>query len=298
MALTEQRKGELYSLGETLLWGLFPVITVLSYASVPPLVSLGWSALFAAAFFCTIVAIRGRWNEFRNPLVWKYALLATLFLGVLLYVFYFIGLTYTTPGNAALIALLGIPTSFLYFNVFRKERIAFSYIVGIACMALGAALVLAPKSSGVNIGDWLILLAACIAPFGNYYSRKAMTVASSETAMFIRSAVSVPFIFLLAALFGASASSAEVLASLPFLLVNGVLLFGLSKMFFLEAIHRIAVTKALALESGAVLVTLSAAWFLLGQAPTPWQLAALVPLLIGVALLTDQITLGAKKATP
>ncbi|TSC64440.1 MAG: hypothetical protein G01um101491_277, partial [Parcubacteria group bacterium Gr01-1014_91] len=41
-------------------------------------------------------------------------------------------------------------------------------------------------------------------------------------------------------------------AALSFLLVNGVLLFGVSKIFFLEAIHRIPVTKVIALGCAKV----------------------------------------------
>ncbi|MBY0111139.1 DMT family transporter [Patescibacteria group bacterium] len=289
--MSEQRKGELFSFAEAFLWGLFPVVTVITYTGVPPLVSLVWSTVFAAVLFCGFVAARKRWHELKNPLVWRYTALATLFLGVILYCLYFTGLQYTTPGNAALIALLGVFTSFLFFNVLRKERMSRSYVVGMICMVLGAGVVLAPNVGNLNIGDLYILLAACIAPFGNFYSQKAVGVASSETVMFLRSALSVPFLLIIALLAGAHATWAEIQMSLPFLLVNGLLLLGLSKMFFLEAIHRLSVTKALSLESGSVIVTLGAAWLLLEQAPTLWQVAAVIPLLLGVALLTDQVCL-------
>ncbi len=292
--MTEQRKGELYSLAETLLWGLFPVITVLSYTSIPALVSLGWSTLFAALFFGIFVTVRKKWHELKKPLVLRYTLLATFFIGILLYSLYFTALRFTTAGNAALIMLLTVFTSFLYFNVFRKEKIPFTHILGAICMVIGAGLVLGPNASAPNIGDLFCVLAICVAPFGNYYSQKAVQLASSETVMCLRSIVSVPFVFLLAFLTGAHATWPQIQASLPFLLINGLLLLGLSKLFFLEAIKRISVTKALSLESGAVVVTLIAAWVLLAQAPTIWQLSALAPLIVGVALLTDQLKIGAR----
>ncbi len=292
--MTEQRKGELYSLAETLLWGLFPVITVLSYTSIPALVSLGWSTLFAALFFGVFVTVRKKWHELKKPLVLRYTLLATFFIGILLYSFYFTALRFTTAGNAALIMLLTVFTSFLYFNVFRKEKIPFAHILGAICMVIGAGLVLGPNASTPNLGDLLCVLAICVAPFGNYYSQKAVQLASSETVMCLRSIVSVPFVFLLAFFTGAHATWSQIQDSLPFLLVNGLLLLGLSKLFFLEAIKRISVTKALSLESGAVVVTLIAAWVLLAQTPTIWQLSALVPLMVGVALLTDQLKIGAR----
>lgn len=290
--MTEQRKGEIYSLAETFLWGLFPVVTVLSYTSIPALVSLGWSTLFAALLFAGLVTARKKWHELKNPLVIRYTLLATFFIGILLYSFYFTALRFTTPGNAALIMLLTVFTSFLYFNVFRKEKIPLAHVLGAICMVIGGGLVLGPNASTPNVGDLLCVLAICVAPFGNYYSQKAVQIASSETVMCLRSIVSVPFVFLLAFLTGAHATWPQIQASLPFLLINGLLLLGLSKLFFLEAIKRISVTKALSLESGAVVVTLIAAWIFLAQAPTIWQLSALIPLILGVALLTNQVRIG------
>lgn len=250
--------------------------------------------MFAALFFGVFVTVRKKWHELKKPLVLRYTLLATFFIGILLYSFYFTALRFTTAGNAALIMLLTVFTSFLYFNVFRKEKIPFAHILGAICMVIGAGLVLGPNASTPNLGDLLCVLAICVAPFGNYYSQKAVQLASSETVMCLRSIVSVPFVFLLAFFTGAHATWSQIQDSLPFLLVNGLLLLGLSKLFFLEAIKRISVTKALSLESGAVVVTLIAAWVLLAQTPTIWQLSALVPLMVGVALLTDQLKIGAR----
>ena len=47
--------------------------------------------------------------------------------------------------------------------------------------------------------------------------------------MFLRSAISVPAIFLLAYLLQAQASLADLRISLPYLIVNGILLLGLAK---------------------------------------------------------------------
>lgn len=296
MAISEQRKGELFSLAETLLWGLFPVITILTYTSIPALISLGWSTMFAALLFAAFVTVRKKWDELKRPMVLRYTLLATFFIGILLYSLYFTALRFTTAGNAALIMLLTVFTSFLYFNVFRKETMPTSHVLGAVCMVIGGGLVLGPNASSPNLGDLLCVLAICVAPFGNYFSQRAVKLASSETVMCVRSAISVPFIFLLALVTDTHASWQQIQESLPFLLINGFLLLGVSKLFFLEAIKRISVTKALSLESGAVIVTLIAAWLFLNQPPTTWQLLALVPLLVGVALLTDQLKLERRAA--
>jgi drug/metabolite transporter (DMT)-like permease len=288
----EKRKGDWFVLSGTVLWSFFPIVTVLSYAKLPALVSLGWTTVFAAIFFGAVVLYRKRWREFRNPLLWKYIFFITLFVGVLYYGLYFLGLQRTTPGNASIIALFEVCTTFVLFNIVRKETISFAHICGAACMVVGALIVLAPNFSGINIGDFLVLAATFCSPFGNIYQRKARAIASSETIMFLRSMLSVLVIFLLAYALRIHAPLSDVRVALPFLLVNGILLFGVSKLFWIEAIHRISVTKAVALQSLAPFLTLLFAWMLLRENPSAWQLVSLVPFMLGTLLLTDQLKLG------
>jgi len=96
-------------------------------------------------------------------------------------------------------------------------------------------------------------------------------------------------LFLLAYALGARVSLADARASLLFLLINGVLLLGLSKLFWIEAIHRISVTKGVALSSVNPFLTLLLAWLILHQAPAMWQIAGLIPLVAGVLFLTGQL---------
>ena len=288
-ALSEQRKGELSLLITALLNGFLPIVVVLSYAAVPSLVSLFWSTLFATIFFLVVVNYRGRWKELRNALLWKYAFLIALIIGVVTYSLYFIALETTTPGNVAIIVLFEVFTSFLFFRVFKGERFSFDYALGAILMVMGAIIVLGRDFSGMHLGDLLILIMCVFAPIGNFFQQKAREIASSETIMFLRSALSLPGIFLLTYFFGAHASARDVLAALPLLILNGILLLGFSKLFWLEAIHRISVTKGTALASISPLVTLALAWVMLSQTPTVWQIASLVPFILGTLLLTDQV---------
>ncbi|MBI2356020.1 MAG: DMT family transporter [Candidatus Doudnabacteria bacterium] len=72
------------------------------------------------------------------------------------------------------------------------------------------------------------------------------------------------------------------------LLINGLIMLGLSKIFWLEAIHRISVVKANALSSMGPLATLFFAWIILRDAPTSWQLLSIVPMIFGVVLLGEE----------
>lgn len=289
MALSEQRKGELYIFSASTLGGFLPIGIVLTYAQVSGLVSLAWSTLCAAFFFAFLIAYRRRWNELRNPLLWKYSIFITFFIGILFYGFYFSGLQYSTPGNVSIIILFQIFTSFVFFNIYRRESISSAHLLGAALMILGALVILGRDFRGVNIGDILILCATFFAPVGNHFQQEARKIASSESIMFLRSTLSAALLFTFLYLFSAGGALSDVWAALPFLLLNGIVLLGFEKMLWIEGIHRISVTKATALVSITPLVTLLLAWIILHQSPNVWQLASLVPFLLGILLLTDHL---------
>lgn len=289
-ALPEERKGELFLSAEIALWSLFPIITVISYYTLPSVLSLAWSSLFAALFFACVALYRRTWKDFTDSSMWKYTLLSTAFIGIAYYGLYFLGLRYTTPGNAALIAQFEVFTTFMFFNILRKEYISRQHTAGAALMLLGAAIVLAPNFAGVHAGDFAILAAAAFAAPGNLYNQKAREHASSETIMLLRSLIAGAFFFGLALLLHISVSAAQLKPALIFVAINGILMLGLSKIFWLEAIHRITVTKAISLATIAPLLTLLFAWIFLHQSPTLWQLASIPPFILGTLLLTDQLS--------
>ncbi len=287
--MPEKRKGELYILSAATLGGFLPVGIVLTYAQVSGFVSLAWSTLCAAVFFGFLITYRGRWSELRNPLLWRHGFLITLFIGILFYGFYFSGLEYSTPGNVSIIILFQICTSFVFFNIYRKESILPAHILGASLMILGALIILGRDFRGINAGDVLILCATFFTPIGNYFQQEARKIASSESIMFLRSALSAALLFSFLYLFSAGGAMGDVWTALPLLLLNGVVFLGFEKMLWIEGIHRVSVTKASALVSVTPFVTLVLAWAILNQAPNVWQLTSLVPFVLGILLLTDYL---------
>jgi drug/metabolite transporter (DMT)-like permease len=287
--MTEDRKGELLIFAAGGMWAFFPIITILSYSNLSGLSSLAWSTVFAAIFLGALVLYRGKGRELLDLRIWKYGLFIALFIGVLFYSFMFVGLESTTAGNAAIIGLFEVFTSYLLFNWWRREAYSFEHVAGSLLMMLGALIVLGRDFSGFNVGDCFIIAATLFSPVGNMFQQKARAVASSETIMFVRSVLSVPALFLLALALGKTASASSVYASVVFLMINGILLLGLSKILWIEAIHRISVTKSVALSSLNPLLTLLLALPILGQAPNIWQFAAFIPFFFGVLLLTDNL---------
>lgn len=282
---TKEREGETFIFLEAILWSLFPVITILSLKNIPPLLSLAWSTLFAAIFFGVVLSIKKGWSELRNKEALKDILFTTFILGIVYYFFYFFGLLYTSAGNASLIALTETFFSFLYFNVWHKEYISFVHILGAIMMLFGAAIVLYPNVHKFQLGDLLVMAASFIAPFGNYFQRRAREKVKSEAILFIRNAISAPVIFIIAYSTHVNFTAINLEKSFIFLIIIGIVLFGFTKLLWIEGIHRINVAKANALGSVAPVFTLLFAWIMLGNIPTKFQLLSFIPMFFGIMLL-------------
>ncbi len=289
--MNEQKKGELYIWSSTLIWSLFPIITILSYKNIPSLISLSVSTFFATIFFLVLVIYRGKLHELKNKLLWKYVVYITFFIGILFYTFYFWGLTKTTPGNASIIGLFEIFTSYVFFNIIRKESFSYESKIGSVLMIIGAFIVLLPNFSHINFGDLFIFIAMFFSPIGNFFQQKAKLIASTESILFLRSLIAFPCLLLIAFLFGQHLDISQAKESFLFLIINGLIMFGLSKIFWLEAISRISVTKASALHSLTPLLTLFFAWLIFHQTPTIWQIVSFIPFFFGILLLTNNLKL-------
>lgn len=286
MKLSNERKGELFIFCESSLWALFPVITVLSYDNIPPLYSLAFSTLFAAIFFAIILTFKNKWYELKNISAVKDILLATFFIGILYYLFIFIGLRYTNAGNVGIISKAEILFSFLLFNVWKKDYLPPQHILGAVLMIIAAMIILYPNISEFRLGDIIILIAAAFPPFGNFFTRKARINVTSESIMFVRSLISCLVVFLIAIISNSSFSYTGIKNSLIFFIINGVFLLGLSKLFWIEGIHRISVVKANAMGSISPLLTLLFAWIFLHNIPTIWQISSFIPMFFGIILLS------------
>jgi len=296
--MTKERTGELFIFGAAVFGGLLPIIAVLSYRGVPSIISLAISTFLSSIFFLAIILYKRKLHELKNLLLWKYVFFIVVFIGILGYGFYYLGLTRTTPGNAAIIGLSEIFTSYIFFNLIRKEHFSFESKVGTVFMVTGALIVLAPNFYYLNFGDFFILIANFCWPIGNLFQQKAKLISSTETILFLRSLVATPFLFLIAYAFGQHLEFAQVKESLPYLIISGFFLFGVSKIFWLEGISRISVTKANATHSLAPLVTLFFAWIILHQVPTIWQITSFLPFFFGVLLLTNNLKLKQEYAKP
>lgn len=280
-------QGEIFMLFDNSLWALFPIFVILTVSNVPAIFAAALSTLFAAVFFAILITIRKQWGEIKVKKALKDILIMTALIGVLFYVLIFIGIEQTTAGNASIILLMEVFFTMVILGLWKKEKQTIKSVGGGILMMLGAFFVMFKGGFQLNQGDILILLATAIPPIGNYYSQRARKLVGSNMIMFVRSLVAGFVILGIAFIIEQPPSLIDIQDSLLNLFITGFVILGLSKIFWIEAIHRLSITKAISLSAYAPAFTLIFAYFILGDVPTLWQILGFFPMVIGVYLITE-----------
>ncbi len=277
---SKKHQGRHTVFAETLLWALFPIITASALIHIPPFTGLAISTYTISVIFLCLALASGRLHELRNFHAWKECVAAALCIDVVYYSLIFIGLTITSAGNASIIGLCEVFTSYVVFNVIRGERaIPRTHVLGAVLIVSGAFIVLSNGYSSFNLGDMLILLSVCIAPFGNMFQRDAAAEVHPTTVILMRSMSAFPIIFLLALVFENQSTHVFQSAAIVALCINGILLAA-ARLLWLISITALPPAEAAALSSTGPLITLIVAWALTSSAPTTFQLLS-IPFVVG-----------------
>ena len=283
--MQEERKGEIYMLLLSLIESWFPILSLFSIPLIGAIYSYTFAIVIATVIFLSLLVYQKKVPELFQKNALKDLLLTTLFIN-LLFVLIFIGLQYTTAGNMAVIIFLQLLFAYLYFNLFGSDTLSPMHTAGAAVMGVGALTVLVPDDLSFNRGDLIILIAAAIAPFANLYQKRARSYVSSETILAFRNVVALPVIFALAYLFEPVPTAENLIKATPYLLIIGFLVFGLAKVLWIEALHRISITKVSAMLALPPIFTLIFAYFTLDEVPGIRQVLGIIPILIGGYLIT------------
>jgi len=283
--MTKEREGELFMLGVSVFESWFPILSIISLSAIGALHTYALALFVSLIFFFFIILKKKLFRELNNAEVYK-PLLLTSFWITTLFVLIFLGMRYTTAGNVSVIIFLQLFFSYLYFHVLGKEKIDFLHALGAFIMGVGAIIVLFPDTLEFNKGDWLVFIAAAIAPIANLYSQRARKFCSSELILGFRTFFALPVISFFAWYFEPGLSLANLKTALPYVLIIGLFIFGLSKIFWMEALHRISITKVSAMVALVPVLTLLFAYLYLNEVPQLQQFIGIFPILIGGYLLT------------
>jgi len=108
------------------------------------------------------------------------------------------------------------------------------------------------------------LIAAAIAPIANFYSKRTREHCSSETILGFRTLFALPVVALYVWMIEPEISYANIYEALPLVVLIGLLIFGVSKIMWMEALHRVTITKISAMMALVSMLTLLFAYLYLG----------------------------------
>jgi len=279
------RRGDFYAFLLSVLEGLFPVFTLVTVAAFGALHAYLLTILLATTVLLGLLGWRGELAALVDRAARPDLLLTSLFITAL-FVLIFIALRYTTAGNVAVILVLQLLFSYLYFNVIGQDRMSGTHSAGAAMMGIGAIVVLFPEEFHLNIGDALALAAAAIAPIANHFQQRARRRVSSLVVLGFRNLVALPVLWLLAWRLEPPVAPFSNLSALLLLVCNALLIFVIAKILWVEALNHISVTRLSAMASFIPVFTLLFAWGLLGEVPQLHQLLGIPAVIAGAWLMT------------
>jgi len=286
--MTKEREGELLMLGLSLLESWFPILSIIAMSYVGALHTYMYSLVIAFFFYVAIMYKRDRFGELKNRAAYKDLLLTTFWI-TFIFILIFIGMRYTTAGNMAVIVFLQVLFSYLYFNVFGKEKMHKIHLLGAVIMGVGALIILFPENFVFNKGDWLILLSAAAAPIVNLYQKRAREYCSAETVLGFRTVVGFPFVALLAYYLEPAVSYENFISALPYIFLIATGIYVTSKLMWIEALNRLTITKLSAMLALLPVFTLIFAYIYLDEVPEFRQIMGIIPVILGGYLITKPV---------
>lgn len=289
--LNRQIQGELYVLTASFIEAWFPIAIFYIAHSLGGIHGLFYSLVIAGILLGVHATWSGKYKQFADTSAYP-ALLKTSLIMSTLFMLIFVGAQYTTASHVALIMFLQLLFAYLYFQRSLEEKLNRQHLLGAVLMGLGAIIILFPMGEiwKINLGDVLVLLAAMLAPLGNFYQKLARRKVASTNILLSRSVIGIPLVYWMATIFEAEPSWLMIQSQWPWLLFLGLMIFVVSKILWMESLHRLAITKVNALNAVSPLLTLVLAYWLLNEVPSFWQLLAVLPILLGGYLITRPIT--------
>lgn len=276
-----ERIGVICVLLEAALWGLFPILGKIGTAAIPPITFIAVSLVVAAISCLVYSAFSGTLHELTERRAYVPLLLVALFIIVVPYTIYFLGIQHTSGVNASVLLLSEI-IFMLLFTPFMGEHTTPHKVIGAVGVLIGALCILYRGTFIPNIGDMLIIASTITYPWGNFYARKALRLVSPITVMLVRTVLGS--IALVALSFAIEGPWPVTLLREHWLLivVNGALVIGFTKILWYEGLRRLDVSKATSLTMTFPLFSLIGVVALLHEQISALQFFGMVFMGLGV----------------
>ena len=247
MPIRQENKGVILALLSAALWGVFPVMVSRGAHYISPLMFAAISTLLAAAGSFVYTVYKSKLGELGNKEAYTSLLMVTVCIVIIPYVLLFIGASKTSGINTSLLLLSEIIFT-LIFTPLIGEKTTREKLIGAAGVFIGALLILYNGNFRLNIGDIMVIASTATYPIGNFYAKKALNRVSPSTILFVRFFLGGLFILSLAMFSEAPSSLLHIIVTdWPTLLFTGLILLGVGKIVWYEALGRLDISKAVSL---------------------------------------------------
>lgn len=192
------------------------------------------------------------------------------------------------PVTISILLLGEVPATFIILSLVGHEKLFKTQMFGGLLVVISSCLVILKPDMHTSASDLLVVVAVIMAPLANFYGKVLRNTLSSTQILSLRNFSAGLLLLLLSFYLEPFPSKIELTNSLPYLLPNAILVFGVSKILWYEGIFRIQVGKAISLNSIFPVVTMIGTYVLIGTEPQLRQILAIFPGILGVYLVTKR----------
>jgi len=186
-----------------------------------------------------------------------------------------------TSGINTSLLLLSEVVFTLMFTPLIGEKTTFEKLVGALGVLIGAGLILYNGEFRLKIGDIMVVASTVTFPIGNFYAKKALFRVSPSTILLVRFSLGGLFMLFLAMLME-TRSWTIVFGEWPLLLFTGLVLLGVGKIVWYEALGRLDISKAISLGMTFPLFSLAVLIGVFRERVSPYQWIGIGAMMIGV----------------
>lgn len=289
-ASTRERTGMILVLLNAFVWGLFPVLAADLTSRTDPIFTAGVSAIASGAPFMIFLMATGRVKGLLHPKVRlrlaTVAIAGTVFSSLC----FFLGAAASTGLNAALLLQVEPLYSLVLAALFLKERVTLPQLLATFLLLIGAIAVMWQDGFAFHQADLLILAAPFWYQVGHLIAKKLYTDVEHPYCIPAVRMVLGGSILLAIALIRKPELTSLLwdLSVMGPILLFGLVIMGLEKLLWYEALHRIDLAKATALLVPSVAVGVLGAWAILGQTPRESQWVGFGFMSVGLVWLAWQ----------
>lgn len=262
-------KASVHILMSTLLWAFFPILVHYGVTVIPPIQLLAIITLLSLILYLPVTLWRREWPQLFKAEALPALLGVTFFIAIVPYLIIFWATQYTSGINTTLLMQSElIYTAFICW-MFFGEQLPKSRLLSIGLILLGNVFILYNGTLVLSWADLAIFLAPCSFVFGNVLTKRLFHLVSPTTILTFRSAVGGLFLLFLA--IPLEGLQVPVLSTWPLLLFLGIVIFGVSKIWWYQGLETMEVTKAIGISMTYPAMSLILAYFFLHEIPSLYQ---------------------------